>query len=210
MVSQTPSLPGSVNLQVLLNVGTSDETHSTSGSLLSIKNTYYKTVLITNEAVNYGMVQMTGGKFTMNYDQESALFNAQCLPHDVYDIFSMTMDCALEPRSAVAAGIGIRANASSHQLEKIVDSGLDFSDLVFRTAFGLGGLGMPLLGLASNIEYLNVQTLQQFQIENITPQRIFVGGSNVENHQELVELVEEKLEYMAPMGDDISRGREET
>ena len=32
-------------------MGTRDETLETSGSLLSIKNTYYKTVLNTNETV---------------------------------------------------------------------------------------------------------------------------------------------------------------
>jgi len=41
-----------VDLGVLLDVGTRDETSETSGSLLSIKNTYYKTVLNTNETVN--------------------------------------------------------------------------------------------------------------------------------------------------------------
>ena len=37
-------------------IGSRDETNETSGSLLSIKNTYLKTVLNTNETVNYGMV----------------------------------------------------------------------------------------------------------------------------------------------------------
>jgi processing peptidase subunit beta len=39
-----------------LNVGARDENNETSGSLLSMKNTYMKTVLNTNETVNYGMV----------------------------------------------------------------------------------------------------------------------------------------------------------
>jgi len=41
---------------ILLNIGTRDETTENSGSLLSIKNTYMKTVLNTNETVNYGMI----------------------------------------------------------------------------------------------------------------------------------------------------------
>jgi len=41
---------------ILLDVGTRDETNETSGSLLSIKNTYLKTVLNTNETVNYGVI----------------------------------------------------------------------------------------------------------------------------------------------------------
>jgi len=41
---------------VLIDVGTRDETNETSGSLLSIKNTYMKTILNTNETINYGIV----------------------------------------------------------------------------------------------------------------------------------------------------------
>lgn len=53
---------------VLLNVGTREETNETSGSLLSMKNTYMKSCLNTNETVNYGMVQMSGGAFDMEFD----------------------------------------------------------------------------------------------------------------------------------------------
>jgi hypothetical protein len=85
--------------------------------LLSIKNTYYKTVLNTNETVNYGMVQMSGGKYEMNYGREHSIFKAHCLPHDVVDIFSMISDCALEPRSVVAAQAALKKNEHSHKLD---------------------------------------------------------------------------------------------
>jgi hypothetical protein len=42
-----------VHLGILLDLGTRDENMETTGSLLSIKNTYMKTVLNTNETVNY-------------------------------------------------------------------------------------------------------------------------------------------------------------
>lgn len=45
----------------LINVGTRDETPETSGSLLALKNTYLKTLKHTNETINYGMIQMSGG-----------------------------------------------------------------------------------------------------------------------------------------------------
>ena len=41
----------------------------------------------------------------MDYDQENAYFKAHCLSHDVVDIFNMMADCALEPRSVVAANV---------------------------------------------------------------------------------------------------------
>jgi len=91
---------------ILINMGTRDETNESSGSLLNIKNTYLKTVLNTNETVNYGMVQMSGGSFEMDYNQENSYFRASCLSHDVVDIFNMVADCSLEPRSVVAASVG--------------------------------------------------------------------------------------------------------
>ena len=49
------------NLGFFVNVGTRDETEETSGSLLALKNTYLKTLKHTNETINYGMIQMSGG-----------------------------------------------------------------------------------------------------------------------------------------------------
>lgn len=46
---------------------------------------------------------MCGGKYEMDYGHESAYFSASCLAHDVVDIFSMISDCALEPRTVLAA-----------------------------------------------------------------------------------------------------------
>lgn len=73
-----------------------------------------KTVLNTNETVNYGMVQMAGGEFSMDFDQEVAYYKAHCLSHDVVDIFNMMADCALEPRSVTAASVGQEKNRSQH------------------------------------------------------------------------------------------------
>lgn len=52
VLTESASSPSRVDVGILLNVGTRDETNETSGSLLSIKNTYYKTVLNTNETIN--------------------------------------------------------------------------------------------------------------------------------------------------------------
>ncbi len=49
---------------------------------------------------------MSGGKFEMEYDQETAYFYASTLAHDGFDVFNMVADCALEPRSVVAASVG--------------------------------------------------------------------------------------------------------
>jgi hypothetical protein len=49
------------NKGFLVDVGTRDETNETSGSMLALKNTYLKTLKHTNETINYGMIQMSGG-----------------------------------------------------------------------------------------------------------------------------------------------------
>jgi len=99
VVSETTSNPGTVSLGLLLNLGTRDETVKTSGALHSIQTTYYKSFANTNETINYGMVQMSGGKFNMNFDRENTVFKTTCLSHDVIDLFTMMTDCALEPRN---------------------------------------------------------------------------------------------------------------
>ena len=55
-------------LGFLIDFGTRDETKETSGSLLALRNTYLKTLKHTNETINYGMIQMSGGAMSMDYD----------------------------------------------------------------------------------------------------------------------------------------------
>lgn len=57
MLTENAHFPSNIDIGILLDVGTRDEDNETSGSLLSIKNTYFKTVLNTNETVNYGVIQ---------------------------------------------------------------------------------------------------------------------------------------------------------
>lgn len=56
VITESQSFPGAVNMGFLMDVGTRDETHETSGSLLALKNTYLKTLKHTNETINYGMI----------------------------------------------------------------------------------------------------------------------------------------------------------
>jgi len=196
VVTEVSPFPSVVDLGILLDIGVRDETKETSGSLLSIKNTYLKTVLTTNETVNYGMVQMSGGDFSMDYDQENTYYKAHCLSHDVSDIFSMMADCALEPRSAVAADLGIWKNQETHKLQDYLQSGEEFHNSLFEVAYGGKGLGMPLSGHRHNVNYLNAHILQKFQLDNINPSRIYVAAAGLEDHQEFVDLVEEKLGFI--------------
>ena len=136
------------------------------------------------------MVQMSGGSFDMDYDQETTYFKAACLGHDVVEIFRMMSDCALEPKSVVAASVAQNKNKNTHKLEELINTGEDFNNGVFSTAYGLQGLGLPLSGVKGNVGNLSSYVLQKFQLENIHPKNIVVCGAGIESHEEFVELVE--------------------
>ena len=190
VVTENSSLPGTVSMGVLLNVGTRDEDKKTSGALHSIKTTYYKSNFNSNETINYGMVQMAGARYDMSFDRETALFKASCLSHDVVDIFNMLTDCVLEPRSFVTANAAIEKLGHSHKLESVKGGSSKFTDKILGAVYGTEGIGMPLLGAEKNIINLDAFTLQRFQMENIKPEEIVVAGVGVENHGEFLELAE--------------------
>lgn len=96
----------------------------------------------------------------MDYNQETTYFKGSCLNHDVVDIFNMMADCAVEPRSVVAANVAIQKNKDSHALDSKINTGEDFNNNIFRSAYGLKTLGMPLKGLKANIPNLGAHTLQ--------------------------------------------------
>lgn len=56
VVSLNEVQPNVIDLGILMDMGTRDETVETSGTMLALKNTYLKTAMNTNETINYGMV----------------------------------------------------------------------------------------------------------------------------------------------------------
>ena len=147
----------------MIDVGTRDETAETSGALLALKNTYLKTLKHTNETINYGMIQMSGGAMTMDYDQEKTYFRGHCIEYDVVDMFQMMVDIALEPKSVLAANVARSKNAKSHDLHNHLakfDPFANSQELLLRTAYGYNTLGMPRLGLAKNVDNVDARMLQ--------------------------------------------------
>lgn len=190
------------NIGFLIDVGTRDETPETSGSLQAIKNTYLKTLKHTNETINYGMIQMSGGDMTMDYDQERTYYKGHCIEYDVTDMFQMMVDIALEPKSVFAANVGKSMNQKAHDLHKHLtkyDPFADNQDLLLRTAYGYNTLGMPRLGLESNIGNIDARVLQQFVMDNVTPKKCLIVASGVKNHREYVDLVKERLGELLPV-----------
>jgi processing peptidase subunit beta len=203
VLTESQVFPGAVHMGFCIDVGTRDETSETSGSLLALKNTYLKTLKHTNETINYGMIQMSGGNMQMDYDQERTYFKGHCIEYDTIDMFQMMVDLALEPRSVIAANVAMSKNQKSHDLHGYLskyDPFADNTELLLRTAYGYKTLGMPRLGMASNIGNLDARVLQQFVMDNITPGKCLIVASGVKNHREYVDLVKERLgdQYSLP------------
>ena len=129
----------------------------------------------------------------MFYDREYAFFRGSCLAHDTVDVFRMMIDCALEPRSAVAANVGMDKNIHSHKLSEILGGNDGYNDAIHAAAFGAKGLGNPLKGTKSNIANLTYNVLQNFQLENFSADRLIILGAGIDSHNEFLELVNDKL-----------------
>lgn len=106
---------------ILLNVGVRDENSQTSGACLAIRNTYLKTLKHTNETINYGMIQMSGGEAEMEFDEETMWFNTHCFEYDATDMFRMIADCAFEPRSYLAANVILLLNKIIHIINRLLE-----------------------------------------------------------------------------------------
>lgn len=129
----------------------------------------------------------------MDYNRENAYYRASCLSHDVVDVFSMVADSAFEPKNFVSTSVGMYKNSNSHKLETFLGGNEVFTDAIFQTAFGRKNLGMPIQGLRSNVNYLTAHVIQKFQAANVTPDRIIISAAGVEDHEEFVDVVNEKL-----------------
>lgn len=67
----------------------------------------------------------------------------------------MMVDCALEPRSVLAANVAKSKNQKTHDLTNFMHKHDPFSfdeQNLLTTAYGFNTLGMPLIGRESNIE----------------------------------------------------------
>lgn len=54
-------------------------------------------------------------------------------------------------------------------------------------------MGNPLYGNRTNVSNLTAYTIQSFQGQHVTPDRIVISATGIENHQEFVDLVNEKM-----------------
>lgn len=99
----------------------------------------------------------------MDYDQERMFFKGHCLEYDTTDMFQMMVDIALEPKSVISANVARSKNRKSHDLHNHLakfDPFINNEELMLRTAYGFNTLGMPRMGLSSNIDNIDARMLQ--------------------------------------------------
>lgn len=169
---------------------------------MALKNTYLKTLKHTNETINYGMIQMSGGDMQMDFDQEKMYFKGHCIEYDVIDMFQMMVDLALEPRSVLAANVARSKNSKSHDLHNHLskfDPFIDNEELLLRTAYGYNTLGMPRIGTSGNVGNIDARMLQNFVMDNVTPSKCLLVASGIQNHKEFVDLVKERIGDLFPV-----------
>ena len=63
------TVPSNIQMGILVDVGSRDEDAESSGAMLLLKNTYLNTAITTNETINYGISQMSGGDFEVDYNR---------------------------------------------------------------------------------------------------------------------------------------------
>lgn len=142
----------------------------------------------------------------MDYDQEKTYFKGHCIEYDVLDMFQMLVDCALEPRSVLAANVARAKNRKSHDLAHYLhhyDPFADNHENLLRTAYGYSTLGMPHLGLEKNIDNVDARMIQQFIMDNVTPKKGLIVASGIRNHREFVDLVKERLGELLPVPEHL-------
>lgn len=142
------------------------------------------------------MIQMSGGDFTMDFDQERTYFKANCMPYDVPDIFNMVVDCALEERSPMAFNIAKTVSQKLHyaNAQKLRANPLENSAAVVQsTAYGYRTLGMPLQGFETSLEGLTADAVNNFLQEKVLPSRLVFCANGVRDHNEFVKLVESRV-----------------
>lgn len=204
ILTETAPFPTTIHLGVLLELGTRDETPEISGSLLALKKTYLRTHSRSTEEQNYCTIQMSGGEFLMDYDQEKTYFHGNCLAHDTYDFLQMMSDSVFDPKLQ-EDDQEIQRRLEEHR--KVVEETPEklLSNLLLPTAYGLNGLGLPLDGSNNNLTNISHTTLNEFRKNIIVPNKIIVCGAGVYNHHEFVSAVKPYFENLEAAKEPVDR-----
>lgn len=204
VVSEVGAYPGSVFVGVTIDSGTRDETAKNSSVIHALEKTYLKTNVRTNEQINYGMIQMSGGKFTMSYNQEFIHYSGQCLAHDTYDFLQMLSDSVLDEKTVMDEEAAQWRIDEWWKLRSVnITIPRRIEELWLSTAYGHTGFGMPLSGFESNFQNIGFYVMNSFRKNYITPGRMIVWGAGIENHADFVQAVTPYFDKLEPTKSNI-------
>lgn len=65
---------------------------------------------------------------------------------------------------------------------------------MMETAYGLTDLGLPIQGIESNSSRITSDVVNKFYLDNFTYDKIFICAAGVTNHQDFVQMIENKLD----------------
>ena len=191
ILTESEGLPSSVHLGVTITAGTRDETSKTSGLVHALSSTYLKTNIRTNEQINYGMIQMSGGQFKMTYSQDFMNYFGHCLAHDTYDIFQMLSDCVLDEKTLMDEEA---AQWRIDEYWKLRDFTLTnwqrLDEVWLSAAYGFSGYGMPVSGFPSNFQNIGYASMNNWRKHYATPDRMIVWAAGIKSHDDFVKIVE--------------------
>ncbi|CDW73099.1 peptidase m16 inactive domain containing protein [Stylonychia lemnae] len=185
-------LENQLKIGILIECGARDEDVHTSGVLAALKSIQYKTAKHSNETMNYGRIQLSGGDIVMDYDMERIYIKGSCVEHNASDQLKMMIDMAFEPKTKGACDVARVLYQRNHeQIQSMVsqDPSILANDELMKTAYGEQTLGMPLQGLYQNAHNINAETINGFIDEQISPERVLIVANGVENHEDFVDLV---------------------
>ena len=197
ILTERAGFPGSVHMGVLIQSGTRDLNVNNAGLMLALKNTYLKTNSRTNEQLNYCIIQMAGGEFSMDYTQEMTYYQGYCLPHDVYDYLQMMSDCVLDEKTLMDEEA---AQWRADEFWKLREFNAKQEDLLkelpLTAAYGLTGLGLPLVGFQSGYQNIGYTHMNNFRSTHMTPERMIVCAAGVDSHQDFVNAARPYFEHL--------------
>lgn len=200
ILTESEGLPSAVHLGVTIATGTRDETSKTSGIVHGLASTYLKTNIRTNEQINYGMVQMSGGEFKMTYSQDFMNYYGHCLAHDTYDILQMLSDCVLDEKTLMdEEALQWRIDEYWKLREVTLTNWKKLDEIWLSVAYGYAGYGMPLSGFQSNFQNLGYYYLNQWRKAYATPDRIIVWGAGIKSHSDFVNIVTPYFCHLDPV-----------
>ena len=142
---------------------------------------------------------MSGGEFTMNYNQERMGYGGFCLSHDVYDFAQMMADCVLDEKTVMDEEAAQWWADEYFKLrdENITNAGR-IEELWLTLAYGNTGLGMPLPGFHSKYQNIGYSHMNSFRRDVITPDRMILVGGSVYNHDEFVDTLTPYFQFLTP------------